>query len=211
MTDIEKNNQLAKAKKSSLQKRASNIVSRGLSDLALLDDEKRKISDDDRLFQAKEWFEKGNKHYDNKEYDEAIEAFTSAIVVDPNYVDAYYSRGIAYYKNGQHDRAIDDYNKAIALNPNYVGAYYRCGDIYFYYMEGQYDRAIENFNKVIQLDPNDVQAYYKRGLVYYKLRNKSKAIADFQKACDLGLEVGCENLQNILQGKENTTSRGMVR
>lgn len=46
MTDIEKNNQLAKAKTSSLQKTSSNIVSRGLSDLALLNLEEAKIADD---------------------------------------------------------------------------------------------------------------------------------------------------------------------
>lgn len=28
------------------------------------------------------------------------------------------------------------------------------------------------------------------------------AIADLQKACDLGLEIGCEDLRKILQGEE---------
>lgn len=43
--DREKNNQLAKAKTSSLQKTSSNIVSRGLSDLALLNLEEAKIAE----------------------------------------------------------------------------------------------------------------------------------------------------------------------
>ena len=38
-----------------------------------------KISDDERLFQANKWFEKGRQHTLNKEYDKAIVAFTSAI------------------------------------------------------------------------------------------------------------------------------------
>src|SRR3990172_9947465 len=44
--DREKNNQLVKAKTSSLQRKSSNIISRGLSDLALLDVEEVKIVGD---------------------------------------------------------------------------------------------------------------------------------------------------------------------
>src|SRR3990167_1531692 len=43
-----------------------------------------KITDDERLLQAIEWFEKGYQHILNKEYDEAIEAYSSAIALNPN-------------------------------------------------------------------------------------------------------------------------------
>ncbi|MCG2710656.1 MAG: tetratricopeptide repeat protein, partial [Thermodesulfovibrionales bacterium] len=65
-----------------------------------------KITDDERLFQANQWFEKGKKHYYNKEYDEAIEAITSAIALKPNFANVYYNRGVVYNDKGQHDRAI---------------------------------------------------------------------------------------------------------
>ena len=49
------------------------------------------------------------------------------------------------------------------------------------------------------LNPNDAAAYSNRGLAYERLGNKSMAISDFKKVCDLGLEVGCENLQRVLR------------
>src|SRR3989338_6791372 len=77
-----------------------------------------KITDEERLFEASQWFEKGYQHILNKEHDSAIEAYTKAIALDPNDALAYNNRGAAYANKGQYDRAIEDYNKAIALNPN---------------------------------------------------------------------------------------------
>src|SRR3990167_8365577 len=77
-----------------------------------------KITDEERLFQAKVWFEKGNQHSLNKKHDSAIEAYTKAIALDPNLAQAYNNRGLAYADKGQNDRAIEDFNRAIALDPN---------------------------------------------------------------------------------------------
>src|SRR3989337_107555 len=142
-----------------------------------------KITDEERLFQANEWFEKGFQHWLNKEYNSAIEAFTSAIALDPNYVYAYGNRGIAYADKGQYDRAIEDYNKAIALDPNYADAYGNRGIAYYH--KGQHGRAIEDFNMAIQLDPNDADAYYNRGITYYHKGQYDRAIENFNKAIAL--------------------------
>src|SRR3972149_1272449 len=99
--------------------------------------------------QASEWFEKGLKYHTKGEYDKAIEAYTSAIVLNPNYADAYNNRGLEYDNKGQYDRAIEDFNKAIAINPNDAKTYYNRGLAYD--NKGQYDRAIEDFNKAITL------------------------------------------------------------
>src|SRR3972149_4143640 len=123
-----------------------------------------KITDEERLFQAKEWFEKGYQHSLNKEHDSAIEAYTKAIQLDPNYAFAYGNRGNAYADKGQYDRAIEDYNKAIALDPNDAPAYYNRGNAY--YNKGQHDRAIEDYNKAIAIDPNYAKAYNNHVLAY---------------------------------------------
>ena len=59
-----------------------------------------KISDDERMFQANEWFEKGYRHTVNNELDSAIEEYTSAISLNPDYAEAYNNRGISYYNRG---------------------------------------------------------------------------------------------------------------
>jgi tetratricopeptide (TPR) repeat protein len=108
-----------------------------------------KISDDERMFQANEWFEKGYKYGINKEYDAAIEAFTSSIALNPNDAEAYNNRGIAYADKGQYDRAIEDHNKAIALNQNYAEAYNNRGIAY--YERGNIGRAISDLQKTCDM------------------------------------------------------------
>ena len=53
----------------------------------------------------------------------AIDEYTTAIQLDPDYAGAYYDRGIAYSNLGQHQRAIEDYDQAIQLDPDYALAY----------------------------------------------------------------------------------------
>ena len=143
-----------------------------------------KITDDERLFQANEWFEKGNKYsFLNNEHDKAIEAFTFAIALDPNYARAYNGRGNAYGGKGQYDRAMQDYNKAIQLDPNLAYAYYNRGNAYN--NKGQKDRAIEDYNKAIALNPNLVRAYINRGVAYAAKGQYDRAIQDYNKAIAL--------------------------
>ena len=71
-----------------------------------------KITDDERLFEARQWFDKGYQYSLNKEHDSAIEAYTKAIALDPNYADAYTNRGIAYALSGNMGRAISDLQRA---------------------------------------------------------------------------------------------------
>ena len=156
-----------------------------------------KITDKERLFQANEWYDNGYDHVLNKKYDDAIEAFTSVIALNPNFTKAYGIRGVVYMIKGQHDRAIEDLNKAITLNPNLAEAYFTRGFVYA--DKGQHNRAIEDYNKAIALDPNDADAYSNRGDAYALSENMGRAISDLQKACDMGNESGCKALQKVLR------------
>ena len=142
-----------------------------------------KISDDERLFQANEWFAKGYQHDLNKDYDKAIEAYTWAIALDPNDALSYNSRGYAYGKKGQYDRALEDFNEALALNPNSAKVYNNRGVAYN--DKGQHDRALEDYNKAIALNPNYADAYYNRGNSYGKKGQYDRAIEDFNEAIAL--------------------------
>ncbi|OGW20309.1 MAG: hypothetical protein A2X55_10630 [Nitrospirae bacterium GWB2_47_37] len=135
---------------------------------------------------AKALLTKGLNYSVNEEYDRAIEAYTSAIALDPSYADAYAysSRGVAYTMKGQYDKAIEDCSKAISLNPKDAYAYSFRGVAYA--NKGQYDRAIEDYSKAIALDhPNLAAAYSSRGVVYAKKGQYDKAIEDYSKCIAL--------------------------
>ena len=157
-----------------------------MQQLAEAKDEKRKknveanIADSERLFQAYVWSYKGHQYYLNKELDNAIEAYTSAIALNEKDSMAYSGRGVAYREKGLNDKAIDDITKAIRLNPNIAINYISRGIAYD--NKGQYDNAIEDYNKAVNMDPNLAWAYNERGLAYAGKGQYDKAIEDYNKA-----------------------------
>jgi tetratricopeptide (TPR) repeat protein len=50
------------------------------------------------------WLQKGK-------YSRAIDDFTTAINIDPNYLEAYRDRGTAYLNKGDHNQACSDWKK----------------------------------------------------------------------------------------------------
>jgi tetratricopeptide (TPR) repeat protein len=121
--------------------------------------------------------DRGAKHYENKEYDEAIADYTSAINSNPYSPYAYNGRGMAYEKKNNYYKAITDFTEAIRLDPNYVEAYFNRGMAYSKLED--YDKAIADYTEVIRLDPNYLGVYFNRGLAYSNLKDYNKAIADF--------------------------------
>lgn len=54
---------------------------------------------------------------------QAIEDYTQALQIKPNYAEAYFQRGKTRYNLGDTQGAIEDFNQAIKINPNYAEAY----------------------------------------------------------------------------------------
>ncbi len=72
---------------------------------------------------AQENFDKGMKHFDQKEYSQAIECFDAAIKIEPDFSVAFLERGIAKLLNQEYRGAIYDFNKVIELDPENCEAY----------------------------------------------------------------------------------------
>ncbi|MFP3090643.1 tetratricopeptide repeat protein [Treponema sp. TIM-1] len=133
---------------------------------------------------AKSYFDSGETFRSRGDYVTAIEEYTQAIRLDPNYKSAYHSRGLAYYSKKDYDRAIADYTQAIRLDPNMAVAYHNRG---LTYSNGKrdYERAIADYTQAIRLDPNYKSAYYGRGIAYRNKDDYDRAIADYTQAIRL--------------------------
>jgi serine/threonine protein kinase/lipoprotein NlpI len=114
-------------------------------------------------------FAKGNIESDRKKYDKAIESYTRAIALSPDYVQAYHRRGLACY-NKAREHTSSDGSPAELL-----------------------DKAIADYTEVIRLDPKNIEGYYCRGLAYYDKEGREsrpdecrelmdRAIADYNAA-----------------------------
>src|SRR5215510_12672131 len=61
---------------------------------------------------ARSNYEEGMNFLKVNQFDKAIESFSKAIELDPQYLEAYYGRGKALTDSMQYDRAMDDFDKA---------------------------------------------------------------------------------------------------
>ena len=125
----------------------------------------------------------------------AIEDYSEAIRLQPDYVEAYYNRGTVYIESGQYQKAVQDYTETIRIKSDYILAYLNRGMAYS--KLGQYQPAIKDYNEAIRLKPDYAEAYNNRGAVYLNQGNIQMGCLDAIKACELGsckvLEVAKSN------------------
>ncbi|HMG72273.1 MAG TPA: tetratricopeptide repeat protein [Pyrinomonadaceae bacterium] len=132
---------------------------------------------------AEELLKRGLECEKKDDHEGAIQHFTKAIELKPDYAAAYDHRGMNCRRKGDSDQAFADYNKAIGLDPQLAHTYLNRGDIY--YEEKEYDQALIDYNKAIQVNPQYATAYYKRGRFYasaFYRSGKDKDVADYDRA-----------------------------
>ena len=90
---------------------------------------------------ADTYYTRGIASSEKGEVELAIEGYTEAIALDPQFAEAYYQRGLTYAKNGELDKSIQDYTKAIALKSDYADAYYRRSKVWLHLGETEKAKA----------------------------------------------------------------------
>jgi tetratricopeptide (TPR) repeat protein len=136
-----------------------------------------------QLLTAEDWFSKGYRASEDKDWDNTILNYQKAIELKPDYAYAYNNIGLAYYEKGNDDQAILLYEKAIELKPDYAYVYNNLG--LSYYEKGMYDKAIQSYRKALELKPDFADAYFNMGLSYNNTSNYDKAIQSYQKTIEL--------------------------
>jgi protein O-mannosyl-transferase len=126
---------------------------------------------------------RGASHSSLGNYRQAIEDFSAAIGIKPDYAESYFNRGTAYSGIGNYGQAIEDYNRAIGIKQNSAEVYVGRGIAYG--GMGNYRQAIEDFNKAIAISPEFVNAYGSRGNAFGSLGDYKRAIEDYSEAIRL--------------------------
>ncbi|TEA35714.1 hypothetical protein DBR06_SOUSAS1110067, partial [Sousa chinensis] len=100
--------------------------------------------------------EKGNKHFKQGKYDEAIECYTKGMSADPYNPVLPTNRASAYFRLKKFAVAESDCNLAIALNRSYTKAYARRGAARVALQK--LEDAKKDYEKVLELEPNNFEA-----------------------------------------------------
>lgn len=139
--------------------------------------------DDERAAQS--WFSIGYllSTKDDPDLEAVINAYDSALGLNPDYAEVYNNRGVARHALGQYEGAIADYDLALRLNPDYANAYNNRGIARGNL--GQHEAAIADFDSALRLNPDYTEAYYNRGIARLGLGQHEAAIADYDAALRL--------------------------
>ncbi|NEQ38188.1 MAG: tetratricopeptide repeat protein [Okeania sp. SIO3I5] len=143
-----------------------------------------------------------------KDYQTAIQYFSRAIEINPNFAEAYYGRGLAKFDLGNKEEAIADYSQALAINPNYIDAYLARGIAKL--IVGDISGTITDSHQIIMINGNYAPAYKLLGNAYRQQDNQTEAIASFKRGAELYLEqkdaVNCKKCLDNIKQLQNVVS-----
>lgn len=125
-------------------------------------------------------------------YQGAINDFTQAIALNPNYAQAYYQRGRIYVQY------------ALGINPNPNGLPPGCEfvnqirvcrlNLNQNWRKRNLVSALKDLDTSLQLNPNYAPSYYQKGLMFEANQQPKEAIDAFQKATNLYFFEGLNDL-----------------
>lgn len=126
--------------------------------------------------------EKGNALLKEHKFEEAIEAYTQGIEIDPQNAILYSNRAQVHIKLENYGFAIQDCDKALEIDPKFMKAYYRKGVSQMAILK--HKEAQANFARILKTLPNDKLTLenYKQCTNYLRRQAFERAIADVDKA-----------------------------
>jgi uncharacterized protein len=129
---------------------------------------------------AADYFATGNKKEEEGETLEAIDNYSQAIVLNPQYAQAYEKRAqLKQTKLNDFRGALADLDRAIVLNAKNTELYYSRARLKSEKLK-DFRGALSDFNQIVKLNPNDATVYSNRGVLQNeKLNNLQAALFDF--------------------------------
>lgn len=132
---------------------------------------------------SEEYVARGDGFVKDGHFQKAINAYTKAVTLNPDNLQAYASRGAAYFFNGQFGLAEDDFVRVIEKNPYHGPAYSAYASALA--AQGNYTDALSILEVAIRLEPEKVENYFTRAGVQFMLGQYAKAVQDYTKVLSM--------------------------
>lgn len=122
----------------------------------------------------------GDEYFKQGEYEQAVEAYSQNLKMDPNNVNLLYSRGRAYEEMGNYDAAMEDFQTALKSDDRNVRVLIAMGDVL--YKQEKYDNALYYYEQATNYAGNHALALFKEGRAHHKLGNVKEAMENYDAA-----------------------------
>lgn len=133
--------------------------------------------------EAKYAYQLGVCQFNQKKFEEAVQAFSTCIKQDDKHVFAFHDRGSANRELGKLSEAISDYQKATELNPKFALGWNNLGTAYR--KKGDFKLAVQAYQKATQLESSNYLYWNNLGFAQSEGNELDAAIQSFQKVIQL--------------------------
>ena len=118
-----------------------------------------------------------------RKWQEAIDIYNQAILLKPDFAEAYSNRGNALHQQGKLDEALESYDRAIQIKPDYSIAFFNRGNVLCQLRN--LEEGLKSYDKAIELKPDSAEAYSNRGNILGELGELEEALTSYNKASAL--------------------------
>jgi len=129
---------------------------------------------------------RGNARCYSEDYTEAIQDYSSALLIDPKAKKAYNNRGNVYRKQNKFNLAIRDYSAAIELDSLYGLAF--LNRAYTFHVIHKNRLAMKDYNYAQYLMPDNALVYYNKGLIFMENGDTLRSCQSLYQSSALGYE-----------------------
>lgn len=139
---------------------------------------------------------RGIAYHDLKEYQRAIEDFTQAINLNPEYTSGYVARSEAFRLIGKYEDALSDLNCISEFDKSINADPFNNKGLILSYLK-RYEEAIENYNEGLKKAPNTINLLYNMAVSMMRLHGLSIAKSHINIAYDALLALKDNETQHI--------------
>ncbi|NJN26893.1 MAG: tetratricopeptide repeat protein [Cyclobacteriaceae bacterium] len=130
----------------------------------------------------------GNKHFENGEYQLALEHYDEYLMLYPEDVKTRYNRGRCLESLGKNDAACRDFEQVLQLDPHNTKATLSLSQHHFH--KAEFKSALLYANYAVQLDKKSALGYYYQARANHKLGYFNEALSAYNTAIELDPEFG---------------------
>ncbi|MDH5384453.1 MAG: tetratricopeptide repeat protein, partial [Candidatus Aminicenantes bacterium] len=130
----------------------------------------------------------GIHYWNKKEFSAAIDAYSKALALDPNYGSAWNGLGYTYADMGNYEKAIESFEKYAAVSPGDANPLDSLAEIHF--QIGQLDSSIENYQRAVDARPDFFEAYWRIAYVYALKEEYRKALDWIERLVNMAPSPG---------------------
>lgn len=135
---------------------------------------------------AGKYFLNGVAKHKTHDYIGAIQDYTKAIEINPEFIEAFSNRGIAHKQLKNYRGAIEDFTKCIQIKPNIASLYSNRGAVKNELHD--FIGAMADYVIAKNLDPTDTSVFCNVGVIYFQQKEYHKAIQEYDVAIQLDSE-----------------------